>query len=281
MSSWATATTTQAVSKENLLEIIKAEVTQELEELLERQRAHLCCLIYGDAKTGKSGLALDCRTTEELDEDAIVMVLDFDNGCEPTWRTNWDSDPNIKILNPIVRDEEGFPDLDRTVRRAEAFIVIAKDYMEEGKTVKFVFDGCDRWLRLCWYAMGIDKRATEVKQMPMKWGKRNTEYENLIEKVTDGLECDRYFITHMKDVYEHNNPNPVGRTANIKESTMDKMNQVIEVKKNKLGNKHTSTATVVASKTNTELVGKSFDFLTIDNGEVTWDSIEQLQQGDL
>ena len=101
--------------------------------------------------------------------------------------------------------------------------------MEEGKTVKFVFDGCDRWLRLCWYAMGIDKRATEVKQMPMKWGKRNTEYENLIEKVTDGLECDRYFITHMKDVYEHNNPNPVGRTANIKESTMDKMNQVIEV----------------------------------------------------
>jgi len=279
--SWATTTTTQAVSKENLLEIIKAEVTQELEELLERQRAHLCCLIYGDAKTGKSGLALDCRTAEELDEDAIVMVLDFDNGCEPTWRTNWESDPNIKILNPIVRDEEGFPDLDRTVRRAEAFIVIAKDYMAEGKTVKFVFDGCDRWLRLCWYAMGIDKRSTEVKQMPMKWGKRNTEYENLIEKVTDGLECDRYFITHMKDVYEHNNPNPIGRTANIKESTMDKMNQVIEVKKNKLGNKQTSTATVIASKTNTELVGKSFDFLTIDNGEVTWDSIDQLQTGGL
>jgi len=279
--SWATQTTTQAVSKENLLEIIKAEVTEELEALLERQRAHLCCLIYGDAKTGKSGLALDCRTTDEIDDDAIVMVLDFDNGCEPTWRTNWNSDPNIKILNPIVRDEEGFPDLDRTVRRAEAFIVIAKDYMEEGKTVKFVFDGCDRWLRLCWYAMGIDKRATEVKQMPMKWGKRNTEYENLIEKITDGLECDRYFITHMKDEYAHNNPNPIGRVVNIKESTMDKMNQVIEVKTNKLGNKQTSTATIVASKTNTELVGKSFEFLNIDNGEVTWTSIEELQKGEL
>ena len=62
---------------------------------------------------------------------------------------------------------------------------------------------------------------------------------------------------------------------------MDKMNQVIEVKKNKLGNKQTSTATVIASKTNTELVGKSFDFLTIDNGEVTWDSIDQLQTGGL
>ena len=148
-------------------------------------------------------------------------------------------------------------------------------------TVKFVFDGCDRWLRLCWYAMGIDKRSTEVKQMPMKWGKRNTEYENLIEKITDGLECDRFFITHMKDEYAHNNPNPIGRVVNIKESTMDKMNQVIEVKTNKLGTKQTSTATVVASKTNTELVGKSFDFLTIDDGEVTWNSIEQLQTGEL
>ena len=279
--SWATQTTTQAVSKENLLEIIKAEVSQELDALLERQRAHLCCLIYGDAKTGKSGLALDCRTSEEIDEDSIVMVLDFDNGCEPTWRTNWGSDPNIKILNPIVRDNEGFPDLDRTVRRAEAFIVIAKDYMEEGKTVKFVFDGCDRWLRLCWYAMGIDKRATEVKQMPMKWGQRNTEYENLIEKITDGLECDRYFITHMKDEYAHNNPNPIGRKVNIKESTMDKMNQVIEVSTNILGNKQTSTAKIVASKTNTELVGKEFNFLTIDNGDVTWTSIEEMQTGEL
>jgi hypothetical protein len=129
--------------------------------------------------------------------------------------------------------------------------------------------------------MGIDKRATEVKQMPMKWGKRNTEYENLIEKITDGLECDRYFITHMKDEYAHNNPNPIGRVVNIKESTMDKMNQVIEVKTNKLGTKQTSTATIIASKTNTELVGKSFDFLTIDDGDVTWTSIEEMQTGEL
>ena len=35
--SWATTTTTQAVSKENLLEIIKAEVSEELEALLQRQ----------------------------------------------------------------------------------------------------------------------------------------------------------------------------------------------------------------------------------------------------
>ena len=85
----------------------------------------------------------------------------------------------------------------------------------------------------------------------------------------------------MKDEYAHNNPNPIGRVVNIKESTMDKMNQVIEVKTNKLGTKQTSTATIIASKTNTELVGKSFDFLTIDDGDVTWTSIEEMQTGEL
>ena len=277
--SWAETTTPQAVSEENLLEIIKAEVTQELEAILKRQRAHLCCLIYGDAKTGKSGLALDCRTTEELDNDTIIMVLDFDNGVEPTWRTNWDSDPNIKILNPIARDDEGFPNLDKTVRRAEAFIAIAKDYMDEGRTVKFIFDGIDRWLRLAIYAMPIDKRATKIQKMPREWGVRNLAYEQLVEKVTDGLDCDRFFITHMKDNYENNVV--VGRGPNIKEQTIDKVTQVIEVKSNKLGKKHTSTATIIASKTNTELVGQAFDFLVIDNGEVTWTSIEELQKGEL
>ena len=129
--------------------------------------------------------------------------------------------------------------------------------------------------------MGIDKRATEVKQMPMKWGKRNTEYENLIEKITDGLECDRFFITHMKDEYAHNNPNPIGRKVNIKESTMDKMTQVIEVERVASGNKSIHTATIVASKTKTKLVGKTYDFLTIENGNVNWTSIEELQTGEL
>ena len=85
----------------------------------------------------------------------------------------------------------------------------------------------------------------------------------------------------MKDEYAHNNPNPIGRKVNIKESTMDKMTQVIEVERVASGNKSIHTATIVASKTKTELVGKSFDFLTIDDGDVTWTSIEEMQTGAL
>ena len=271
-----------AVSEENLLELAKEEVRKRIEETQKRHRANLCTMIYGEAKSGKSGLALDSRTIAQLDSDCLVMVLDFDNGSEPTWRQNWNSDSNIMILNPVVRDKEGYPMLEDTTRLAEAFIAIAKENINQGKEVKFVFDGVDRWLRICWAAMGVDKRASEVKQPGIAWGKRNNHYESLIEKVTDGLLCDRFFITHMKEVYANVAvPTPTGKVPNCRSQTMDKMNQVIEVSRFDVGNKATHTATLRGSKTNTELVNKTWTFLTIEDGKVEWDSIKELQEGTL
>ena len=271
-----------AVSEENLLEMAKEEVRARIAATQKRHRANLCVMIYGEAKSGKSGLALDCRTPEQLDSDCLVMVLDFDNGCEPTWRQNWNSDSNIQILNPVVRDKEGYPILDDTTRLAEAFIAMAKEEIANGKQVKFVFDGVDRWLRICWAAMGVNKRANEVKQPGIAWGKRNKHYEDLIEKITDGLECDRFFITHMKEVFANvANPTPTGKVPNCRTQTMDKMNQVIEVSRFDVGSKANHTATLRGSKTNTELVNKTWTFLTIDNGEVEWNSIKELQEGTL
>ena len=86
----------------------------------------------------------------------------------------------------------------------------------------------------------------------------------------------------MKDVYEGiNNPTPTGKVPNIRSTTMDKMNQVVEVSRMNMGNKATYTATLKDSKTNTELVNKSWNFLTVENGEVEWNSIGEIQEGEL
>jgi hypothetical protein len=271
-----------AVSEENLLELAKEEVRTRIEETQKRDRAHLCTLLYGEAKCGKSGLALDSRTPEQIDKDCLVMVLDFDNGSEPTWRQNWDSDPNIMILNPVVRDKEGFAKLDETTRLAEAFISIGKDYINEGREIKFVFDGVDRWEKLCFLIMTEDKRSTQQKFMPLLWGNRNKHFDELIEKITDGLNCDRFFITHMKDVYEGiNNPTPIGKIPALdsRGSTIAKMNQVVEVSRMDIGSKATYSAKLHDSKTHTELVNTTWEFLTIDSGEVEWTSVEELQKG--
>ena len=278
--SWTQMSEGKAVTKQTTLEIAKKEVKDRLNKLQARHRANLCTLIFGEAKVGKSGICLDSRTEKEIENKSKVMVLDFDNGSESTWRTNWDSDPNIEILNPVVRDEEGFAILSETEKLAEAFISMAKDYIAEGQTVKFVFDGVDKWLRLCFLVMTEDKRSTQAKFLPILWGVRNKKYEDLVEKITDGLECDRFFITHMKDVYEGiNNPNPVGRIPNLRETTMDKMNQVIKVTRQTTGSKNNYYATLQDSKTNTALVGKSWNFLEISNGQVKWDSITEIQDG--
>jgi hypothetical protein len=280
--SWTQMETGKAVSKESELEIAKREIEKKLNTLLERQRANLCCLVYGEAKTGKTGICLDSRTEEEIENGAKVMVLDFDNGAEATWRTNWDSDPNIEIFNPIVRDEEGFADLEKTEKIAEAFISRAKDYIRDGVVVKFVFDGIDKWLRTCFLVMTEDKRSTQVKFLPVLWGSRNKKYEDLMEKITDGLDCDRFFITHMKDVYEGiNNPNPVGRIPNLKETTMDKMNQVVEVYRKTIGKKSSYYTKLHSSKTKTALIGKVWKVLNVEDGKVKWDAIKELQEGEL
>ena len=282
--SWSNVKTGEAVSKESSLEIAKALVRTKIQRMQERDRAHLCTLLYGEAKCGKSGLALDSRTPEQIENNCLVMVLDFDNGCEPTWRQNWNSDPNIMILNPVVRDDEGYPNLDETTLLAEAFISMANDYVEEGKEIKFIFDGVDRWEQLCFLTMSEDKRSTQVKFMPMLWGKRNRHFDGLIEKITDGLDCDRFFITHMKDVYEGiNNPNPTGKIPALdsRGATIAKMNQVVEVSRLDIGNKSTYSAKVHDSKTNTKLINTTYNFLTVEDKNVEWTSIEALQKGEL
>jgi hypothetical protein len=279
---WTNMGEGNAVTKESALEIAKKQVEERIKHLQARHRANTCALIFGEAKVGKSGICLDSRTEKDIEDGAKVMVLDFDNGSESTWRTNWDSDPNIEILNPVVRDEEGFAILLETEKLAEAFISRAKDYIAEGKTVKFIFDGLDRWLRLCFLVMTDDKRSTQAKFLPILWGQRNKKYEDLLEKITDGLECDRFFITHMKDVYEGiNNPNPVGRVPNLRETTMDKMNQVVKVFRQTVGNKNSYFAIVESSKTNTALIGKTWNFLNVENGKVDWNSITEIQDGEL
>ena len=89
-------------------------------------------------------------------------------------------------------------------------------------------------------------------------------------------------ITHLKDVYEGiNNPNPVGKAPDWHKMTPPRLYQTISVKKVKKGNKVEHIATIDSSKTNTELLGKRYTVLTVENGKVTWNSIPELQEGSL
>ena len=143
----------------------------------------------------------------------------------------------------------------------------------------FIFDGADRWKDVCFLAVSEDKRSTNMKFMPLLWGKRNKVYDDLMDKVL-ALDCDVYVITHMKDVYENiNNPNPTGRVPDLGRNTFAAINQEIEVNKNMLPNKSIFYAKVKSSKTNPAITGKIYTILTVENGKVNWESITELQDG--
>ena len=58
----------------------KAKAFNQRKRLMENESAYMLCGISGDPGTGKTGLAIDCRTDEEK-ETHWVFILDFDEGA--------------------------------------------------------------------------------------------------------------------------------------------------------------------------------------------------------
>ena len=85
----------------------KAKAFNQRKRLMENESAYMLCGISGDPGTGKTGLAIDCRTDEEK-ETHWVFILDFDEGAEPTWRQHWSSDDKVFIYTTqwYARTEE-------------------------------------------------------------------------------------------------------------------------------------------------------------------------------
>ena len=78
------------------------------------QKNHLLAGIEGEAKTGKSGLAMDTGFK--------TFYLDCDVGAVPTWKTNHDSTNRILIYNPNAKDENGDSDPYKTHGNIRTFI---------------------------------------------------------------------------------------------------------------------------------------------------------------
>ena len=256
------------------------EIDKRLAAMNKRNRSFLRVGIHGEPKSGKSGVALDCLTEEEIKDGWKVIALDWDNGCEPTWRNNWGSSEHIIVFDPHCFNEDGSPNFAQSEKLAEAFVRRVKNG-DFGDKYKFVFDGVDKWLVRCFDTLTKGKKETDFKFIPILYGKRNRHYNLLLDKV-DALECDVFFITHMKDVYEGiNNPNPVGKEADWHKSTPARFSHEIRMTKLKRGKNIEYTAEILSSKSNTLSVGKSFKVLEVNHqkNEVTWNGIPPLKEG--
>jgi len=266
------------------------------QNLLEHSMAHLICGISGNPGAGKTGIALDCRTEEEK-KTHWVFILDFDEGAEPTWRQHWSSDEKMVIFNPYIYNDDMTVDYLATADMSRYFIAMVNEAITTGQiewdneiieieAVKaFIFDGLDSWLDTTNmiarqnHTKGKDPRlADKIKMVPTQWFARNEEYKRLF-KASCQLTCDKFFITHMKDI--HDGFDIVGVKPDWEKSTTAKLFQYIECTTEERGKSMKMYAKVKKSKTNNENVGQSFLVMENDNGKVTWNGIPQLKDGTL
>tara|TARA_R110002167_G_scaffold235136_6_gene440435 strand:+ start:6098 stop:7021 length:924 start_codon:yes stop_codon:yes gene_type:complete len=276
--------------------LAKQRAMLQRKNLLEQESAHMICGISGNPGTGKTGIALDCRTEEEKDTHWI-FVLDYDEGAEPTWRQHWSADEKVVIFNPFVFNEDMTVDYLATSDMSRYFIAMVNEAIKTGQieyeddtiiveAVKaIIFDGLDSWLdttnmiaRLN-HIKGKDPRAADkVKMVPTQWFARNEEYKRLF-KAACQLECDKYFITHMKEV--HDGFDIVGMKPDWEKSTTAKLYQHIECTIEERGKNLKLNAKVKKSKTNSDNVGQSFLIMEVDNGKTTWNGLEEIKNGTL
>jgi len=193
-----TKTSTTTGKEEDKLKWSDEKIKQWLFGDTEKSSSNVCCALYGFDGTAKSGIALDCRTEEEKKEGCKIIVFDLDGGCAPLKVIYHDNDPNIIIKNPLVRDEIKNVDYEATFTKLKAAIDFVERNIEKMKIKAIVFDGLDKFLKICEYSMrdavgkgvedGVDYRY---------WKIRNQKYHDVLEQLKL-LDVDRYFITHMK-----------------------------------------------------------------------------------
>jgi hypothetical protein len=279
-------------NKADYFELAKAKILAQIQDRLNRDRSFLLCSITGNPKVGKTGLILDSRTEEEIENGMKILVLDFDNGAEPTWDAAWDRDNNIIIYNPVEVRTDGSTNWEASFKNANSFCQFAKEMIAEGNVKSFCLDGVDKTFEGSSDVLrellvkqqtreGSIVHATDsVRVSTLDWKIRNRIYNRLLDLVCN-LECDRFLITHMKPVYDNINvPTPVGEVPDWHKSTPARFVQMIHITK-ALKDKYTNyTAKLEASKTNPNLVGKEWIIFST-NGENKWHGIPELREGTL
>jgi len=248
----------------------KDKLTRQTEGRLGRTN-RLICGIWGEPKTVKSGIALDFP-------DKQIYVLDWDDGCEPTWRQNHDCTDRITLWNPEIRNHNGELDIQKSEANSEDFVLFVKSKIEEGEDVLFVFDGVDKWLDCCTLHVTGSSKIGKPQKMKFEWGKRNAPFYSLL-MMCKNLNCDQIYITHAKADY-----GATGEVVGTKPNWHnwgDYLHQIINTKRTLKKGDVVYKSTLLSSKTNTALLGKTWETLEVGDGKVNWNGIPDMREGNI
>jgi len=252
------------------------------------KKSAICAMLIGYEDSLKSGIAIDCRSKQQIEDGEVVYVLDLDDANEPIWQEHWDSTDDIRLINPAimksVTQDDGSEkleiDYDRTLQRINQIIFEIADLESKGtvKLAGFVFDGIDKLLKSAENTMRTQKELDIDDGVSYQyWNIRNKLFSDVLFSAKS-LKCPKYFITHIK-TYQKKKTDKNGKEQVVKEwedgdwhkHTPNEMWQIIECRKDMGVDGITNYyAKVREFKGRPYLVGKEFKTMKIDSNEGTY-----------
>lgn len=239
--------------------------------------------IFGHDGSGKSGIALDLRTQNDIDTDRKLFIMDFDKGVLPLINEYYSidgvDDPNIILLDPTIRISEGENrggvDWHSTIKMTMSMLFYI-DELDFGEAAGCVLDGMDTWLKNCEYHMReneLEQKKIGDKVSHKNWYIRDKPYNQAL-MLAKSLPCPSVFITHMKDVmngsYEDGSLIIVDEVPEWGKLTPGQMFQKIlctKVEKNGVTNFY---AEIQKAKGRLSLEGKKYKIATVKKDKYEW-----------
>ena len=271
----------------------KQQILQQIADRRSAEKEFLLMGITGKPKVGQSGLAMDCRTEEEIKNGLKVKILDLDDGSTATWDSAWDRDENIEVYVPNVWNNDGSMNWDETFHNCSTWIKMTEEEILEKNIKAVILDGVDKiyegssdvlrksLVKNAARSGSVIQDSDTVRVSPLDWKVRNKIYDRIINPFV-ALRANRFLITHMKPVYEGiGAPIAVGETPDWYKTTPHKLLQIMNIAEQKLGKKTTYMATLVATKTNSKMVGKKWPVFVLEETGNQWNGIPELKTGEL
>lgn len=197
-------------------------------------KSDICALVVGDPKTAKTGVALDCRTPEEIKQGKKIVCIEMnsDNGCKINKKIFWNDDPNIIVMDPrefSVDSNTGDWNFDyvRTMAKLKAFLMYLKIHIDHWNVKAIVFDGADVFLsEVCEAQTRLEKNIDAAGGMTYAYWKNRNKYFYDVMNLLFTIDVDKYIITHFKeDVDTHE------QVYKIQADFPDKTHQILEFRK--------------------------------------------------
>lgn len=249
----------------------KEQVKGWIEKGKKREASNICAGVYGDPGTGKTGVAMDTRTDEDIEEGKKIYIIDVDGGCGSIKGKYFPNDEDIIIFDPLEDsfDDEGSRDAPLIYNKINAFTKYIYNNQDELNMHSVILDGVDKFQDICGDKMQIEdlnKDPNARVKNSWNWQIRNRYYKDVMEKIKK-MDCHRFFITHMKDKKKaiDGELQVIDEEINWHHSTDGMLHQMVYMYREEEDGKECFKARIEKSKGALNLEGKEYVVAEVDH----------------